>query len=538
MKRIATIMLIITLLFCSACSRGAGKSVIFAIDASPATLDPQYASEIGALTVINNTFEGLVRYNNKGEIIPGIASKWEISEDGLVYNFTLKNATEWYCPTALKKEFGEDFYNKFYSETITAKDFVFACKRVLDPTISSPHAPKLMVIEGAAQVRSGEADFSALGVKAISDTQLEFRLTHPCEDFLERLTESAFMPCNEEFFNAMGGRYGLSSRHILCNGPFYLSNWNPESSLTIKRNKCYAGEQEVLPMNVVFSFDSAPESIGSKLSNGSLSAAFLPAQREIPEEVNIKAEIPNTVYGFMFNCSDSVIKNANIRKALCETIEISLFDTEEKGVKRTNGFIPESCLIGNIPYRIRVGEQTPSIVYNKSKAKTHFQNGLKNLETEQITVTVLCPEKMDLAVRKQLQLWQKVFGISFAVSVTNMSDKEISTAVSLGNYQIALSCVSSDKTNADAFIADFREGGPFRFNSKTFKGTVDQLKTVESDEEILTGCYTAEDYILEQGVFFPLYTLTTKFVVSNDTEGIYIINSSRIVSFINARRFD
>ena len=538
MKRIAAILLIITLLFCSACSRGAGKSVTFAIDASPSTLDPQYADEIGALTVINNTFEGLVRYNDKGEIVPGIASKWEISQDGLVYTFTLKTATEWYCPTALKREFGEEFYDKFYSETITAKDFVFACKRVLDPTISSPHAPKLMVIKGAAEIRSGEADFSALGVKAISDTQLEFRLTAPCEDFLHRLTGSAFMPCNEEFFNAMGGRYGLSSRHILCNGPFYLSNWNPESSLTIKRNKCYAGEQEVLPANVVFYFDSSSESVCSKLSNGSLSAAFLSAQSEIPEEVNIQAEISNTVYGFMFNCSDSVLKNANIRKALCETIDTSLFDTNEQGYKRTEGFIPESCLIGNIPYRVRVGEQTPSITYNKTKAKTHFKNGLKNLEAEQITVTVLCPEKMDLAVRKQLQLWQKVFGISFAVSVTNMTDKEIATAVSLGNYQIALSCVSSDKTNADAFLSDFREGGPFRFNSKTYRGTIDQLKTVESDEEILTGCYTAEDYILKQGVFFPLYTLTTKFVVSKDAEGIYIINSSRIVSFINARRFD
>ncbi|MBQ6543610.1 MAG: peptide ABC transporter substrate-binding protein, partial [Clostridia bacterium] len=110
MKKILCFLPVLALLLCSACAgRGTGKSIAYAIDASPATLDPQYASESGAKIVINNVFEGLVRLGPEGEIVPGIAEKWEISEDGLTYTFFLQKDTEWYCPSSFKTQYGEEF---------------------------------------------------------------------------------------------------------------------------------------------------------------------------------------------------------------------------------------------------------------------------------------------------------------------------------------------------------------------------------------------------------------------------------------------
>ena len=93
MKKILCIILSALLLLpCAACAgTGPGKSVSYAIPASPSTLDPQYASETGAKLIINNVFEGLVRYDSDGEITNGIAESWRVSDDGLVYTFRLRS---------------------------------------------------------------------------------------------------------------------------------------------------------------------------------------------------------------------------------------------------------------------------------------------------------------------------------------------------------------------------------------------------------------------------------------------------------------
>lgn len=531
-------MAVILLLSCSSCSqRGTGKSIIFAVDASPSTLDPQYASETGAQIIINNVFEGLVRYDENGKIIPGIAKSWTVSEDGLIYNFILQENTEWYCPSSMKTEFGDAFYDKFCKEKVTAADFVYACRRTVDPAINSSLADRLMVINGAADIHSGKSELSSLGVTAKSAVELEFRLTEPCSDFLSRLTECEFMPCNEEFYNAMKGRYGLTSDYLLCNGPFYLSYWDPESQITIKSNKYYAGSETVSPASVVISFDGDRDSVFKKLSNGSLSAAVLSPRSEIPENVNVVKEIPNTVTGFIFNCEDEITKYQNVRKALCMSMDRGLF-TETDALTATDGFIPASCYTGGDTYRSRVGSQTPVISSDDEGAQKLWTQALKKLGTDKISLTVLCPEEFDVPVRKQLQKWQKVFGVSLAVSVSNMTDDEIDDALGSGDYQIAVGSVSAEDKFTVDFLESFSGGGVFNFTSDKYEATIDYLMSVNTDKELLGACFTAEDIILKQGIFFPLYSASSKFVVSDETEGIAVFDSESTISFINARRFD
>lgn len=538
MKKILCILLTLFLLTgITACSqRGSGKSISYAIDKSPDTLDPQFAGETGALIIINNVFEGLVRLDAEGQIIPGIAKSWTVSDDGLVYDFILQESTEWYCPSSIKSKYGEDFYNKFCEEKVTANDFVFACRRTADPKINSPHADRLLVIEGAEEVISGKADVSTLGVTALSDTELQIRLSSPSEDFLARLTESEFMPCNEEFYEAMKGRYGLTSDNLLCNGPFYLSYWNEESQITIKRNKYYAGSQTVNPLSVAVTFDNDANSVNKKLTNGSLSATVLPPDAAVPENVEVIKEIPDTVIGFMFNCEDEFLQNANVRKAMCMSVDREIFASDSMTL--TNGFIPGSCSLGTQSYRERVGEQTPEINHSTSGASELWKMGLEALETDKISITVLCPDRFDTQARQQLQIWQKSLGLSLAISVINMTDTEISLAVRNGNYQVALGYITTDESTASDFLKGFEDGGFFNYKDERFNSTLEYMKTAATDEELLGACFTAEDIILKQGLFFPIYSDGSKFVVSKDVQGITILDGEKTISFINARRFD
>ena len=420
-----------------------------------------------------------------------------------------------------------------------AADFVYACRRTVDPAIQSPCAGRMMVTSGASEIYSEKADMNTLGVAAPDATTLIFHLTEPCEDFLSRLTESEFMPCNEEFFKAMKGRYGLTKNSLLCNGPFYLSFWNPEKDgqVTIKRNKYYAGKQTVQPVSVQISFDSDGESIYKKLANGSLTASLLGPMSDIPEGVSVAKEIPDTVIGIALNCSDPVLSNANIRKALCSAIDLSLFD-ESENYSEANGFIPACCYAGPQTYRDRIGEQTPVIKRSFKNAAKLWKAGLEELEISTVSLTILCPDRFDSMLREQLQRWQKALGISLAISVENKTDTEIDRALNSGNYQMAVTVITAPESNAVDYLSRFSDGGFFRYDDANLQAVIRNLKTAATDDELINGCFTAEAIILREGVFFPLLSGSSKFVTSTDTSGISILDSEDTVCFINARRFD
>ena len=155
-----------------------------------------------------------------------------------------------------------------------------------------------------------------------------------------------------------------------------------------------------------------------------------------------------------------------------------------------------------------------------------------------ISLTVLCPESLDSAVRRQLQIWQQVMGVSLAVTIENASADEITSSVSSGNYQLALSGIESDYESAVDFFASLENGGVFRFNSDEYALIIDRLLQVEGDSELLGGCFTAENFILQQGICYPLCSRSSRFVTSEDVEGINIFGSENTVSFIHAKRYD
>ena len=531
-------MAVVLLLLCPSCTKkGSGKSISYPLSASPSTLDPQFAGELNAQIVINNTFEGLVRYGSDRKIIPGIAEEWSISPDGKTYTFTLKEGTEWFCPTVLKSEFGSDFYKRFSSEKVTAHDFVFAFQRAVLPETKSPNAHRLFVIENASEVYSGSYSENLLGVSAPDDNTLIIKLNEKCDDFLERLTESVFMPCNTDFFNAMNGRYGLSNRHILCNGPFYVSSWDSETSLTVKRNSYYAGKQEVMPASVVFSFDGNKSSVSQKLSAGGATAALLPPDYPVPENCISAKKSENSVFGFVFNCSDPVLNLASVRIALCKAVDRSLF-TETETAQPQSGFVPKSCLIGSDSYRSKVGTQTLCIEQNLNEAQNLWKESLTQLGKETVSLTVLCPEWLDTPVRQQLQIWQKTLGISLGITVENKTPEEIEKCVADGNFQIALTGIESPYENAADFLASFSDGGVFRFRSAGYQNAVTALLSAESYEEAITGCFTAENFILKNAIIYPLYSRSSNFVVYNEADGIYLVGAENSVSFIGAKRYD
>ena len=111
MKKIISVLLCILIVFSlSACTaeKGLDAKLIFPIDNDPKFLDPQIISDVGAINIILNCFEGLVTRSVNGEIIPGMAERWDVSADGKTYVFYLRENSRWRVTSAAKKVLGGD----------------------------------------------------------------------------------------------------------------------------------------------------------------------------------------------------------------------------------------------------------------------------------------------------------------------------------------------------------------------------------------------------------------------------------------------
>ncbi|MBR3148619.1 MAG: hypothetical protein IKF64_00460, partial [Eubacterium sp.] len=205
---------------------------IYPFSADVNSFDPQVAATSDEYLIIENTFEGLIRMDDEGNVQKGVAESWEISDDGLNYTFHLKKGLKWninaekYDEGEKKGEYKDERLRMLgyeFNPDITAHDFVFALQRAVSPETQCPMFSSVSSIENASAIYSGKMSRDKLGVSAPDDYTLTIKLAYPDSSFMETLTSAVAMPCNEEFFNATKGRYGLLTKFSLFNGQFYLS---------------------------------------------------------------------------------------------------------------------------------------------------------------------------------------------------------------------------------------------------------------------------------------------------------------------------
>lgn len=185
----------------------------------PSSLDPHKLSGDWENRIAGDIFEGLVTENPHGEAIPGQASQWQMSEDGLVYTFTLREGIQWSDGVA-----------------VTADDFVFAFQRLMDPATAAEYAYLQYPILNAEAINKGEMqDIKALGVKALDAQTLEITLERPTPYFIGALTHYTAYPLPRHVVQANGDNW-VKIGTIVSNGPYTPVDWVPGSHVTTRKN--------------------------------------------------------------------------------------------------------------------------------------------------------------------------------------------------------------------------------------------------------------------------------------------------------------
>ncbi len=288
----------------------------------PTTLDPTQDSG-GAAMFLDSVFSGLERYDANGDLQPDLAQKVAVSADRTEYTFTLR-------PHAT-------FHN---GDPVTAQSVVYAINRACDPAHGSPVAGDYLGdIQGVKERVVGQAT-SVSGVSALSSSEVRFRLTHPDNAFLAKLTFPITFALDQLTVEAGGTNWW---QHPNGSGPFRLTEWQPQTQATLDRYGGYYGPTPHLS-KVVLHNPAAMGDLATAYSQGKLAmlplpptaqdmASFLSPQANVPPAIRQAFhvfDLPSLEY-LVIDGTTAPFDDVNVRRALNLAIDKSLLVTAALG---------------------------------------------------------------------------------------------------------------------------------------------------------------------------------------------------------------
>ncbi len=391
MKRIIALLLVILniVLICG-CSDNSDSAIIYyGVKTPPTTLDPQLASTVTELTLVKNLYEGLMREDEKGNIVLGAAKTAEKS--GTTYTFKISE-------------------NAFWSDNtpVTAEDFLFGIRRALDSATNAPDASSLYIIKNAEAVHKGRISASSLGVSAPDSQTLIIEVNNEAANLYEALTLSVAMPCKRAFFDECKGKYGMSKETMLSNGSFKLTKWGTEDfAIRIYRSSAYKGVFPAKVSAIFFSTDNEETNL-QRLTKNKMDIA------EIESSEITKAQdkglsvinIPNTVWLLKIGNGYSPY----LRKALFSSVVTYSSATADY----PEGYAPAQKL-----YPDMFGLDEKIDLYNIDFAKETYKNEIKAFSGGELPErTLYFEDKQGVSelIKKIAGHWQQNLGAYINIS--------------------------------------------------------------------------------------------------------------------------
>lgn len=280
-----------------------GAEFILANGAEPESLDPHKVSGVPEHRILMGIFEGLVVPDPEtAEAAPGVAESWDITNNGTVYTFHLRDDAVWSDGTP-----------------VTAQQFVDSWIRMLDPNEANPYAwfPS-MFIKGAAAFNGGEADADAVAVEAVDDKTFRFETVGPLPYTLGALAHYSFAVVPLHAIEEYGDQWTLPENFV-GNGPFTLESWRPQESITLVPNDTYWNKDKVELGRVTFLPVEEDTTMYNMYLNGEVDWATNVPNGQIDEAKlrdDYHANPQLATYYYVFQTQKPPINDPRVRKAL------------------------------------------------------------------------------------------------------------------------------------------------------------------------------------------------------------------------------
>ncbi len=478
----------------------------FNLHSNPPTLDPGLSQDTVAHAVLNGLFEGLTRSSENGEAVPGTAEKWEISPDGTKYTFHLRKDAKW-----------------SNGDPVTAEDFEFSWKRVLDPKTepAPPYAYQLYYIKGAEAYNTGQStDPSSVAIKAVDANTLEVELEHSTPYFLSLLSFQTYLPVHSSVKD--NPKWASEASTIVSNGPFKISEWKQQSSLEMVKNEHYYDKDDIKFTKVQMSMVADSGSELNMYETDQIDYAGMPTGRvpneqipilkeTKPDELEIKG-VASTYY-YLFNNQQEPFNNVNIRKALSMAIDRQLIVDKVTlgGQLPAFGIVPPG--ITGLKGEFRNEHKDDFFTENIEEAKALLQKGLGELGLSampEFTLAYNNDENHKKVAEAVADMWSKNLGVK--VKIENQEWGVFLKNRTALNYQMARSGWSSDYNDPMSFIDLYTTGSgnnDIGYSNPEFDKLVREAKQSLDNKERMELMAKAERMMIEQDqAILPLYYYT------------------------------
>ena len=522
------------LLSFTACTEDDGSGGIFKYDipANPQSLDPQSAPDSTSDLLISNIFMGLLVAEPDGSISAGVAEDYIVSEDGLTYNFKLRQDVYWI-------DSGD------FEAQCTAHDFVFAFRRLFDPETRAPRASDYYCISNSERVHKGTIpDTSMIGVKATGDFELEITLDYPNPQFPLLLTKTPAMPCNQEYFKFAQGKYGLAADATPSNGAFYLKTWDYDpytitdnNHIILRRNYKTSEVSQVFPSGLNFFIVDKAGFVEDFVAGTTDCIAVTDEEATLINGEFTVCEYSSISVGMIFNNEYSLFSNTEFRQALASLVNREEISKAMSEYSVATGIVPDEVTLLDKSYREYAGEAS-LIEYNADKASDLYNAVEAKLNKDQLVgARIIMPDDtMKDAVAYIMQEWQKVLGFYCKVEVLSTEDYE--KRLQNGDYEIAIVELTGGYNSPEAYLtpftADSSENYSGYFNIALQRLMSSAGRAVDLQESA-DGYIQAEKLIIDEAAFVPLCYKNEYFFVGEDARDIFYNPFTKAVNFSKAK---
>lgn len=526
-KKLATAGLAVaTLSVLAACGNGGSKSsssdtstINWYTPTEILTLDISKNTDRYSAMAIGNAGSNLLRVDENGKNQPDLAEKVEVSEDGKTFTATLRDGIKW--------SDGSD---------ITAEDFVYTWRRMVDPATASEYAYLVSDahVLNADEVIAGEKPVEELGVKA-DGNKVIFTLSTPAPQFESLLTFSNFVPQKESFVKEAGEDYGTSSDKMLYSGPFVVEDWNGTSgSFKLVKNDNYWDAENVKTETVNVQTVKKPDTAVQMYKQGELDFANISQTSAIynanknNEDVIEIAEARADYLVYNETGSVEALTNEKIREALnlATDREGLVKAAADTGTNPATAFVPKGLATLTDGTDLNEFVSQP-YTFDKEEAAKLFKEGLAELGVDSLTLTITADS--DNPIKKAAtdyikELWETTLP-GLTVEEKFVTFKQRLEDTKNQNFEVAFVSWGGDYPEGSTFYGLFQSGSAYNYgkvNSPEFDAAYEKALTTDAlDKDAGAADYKAAEQALYEGSHYnPLYNLSNKGLQNPNIKGL------------------
>lgn len=479
----------------------------------PETIDPTMNTSVDGATLINHTFEGLMKINAQSEVVSGAAESYTLSEDGLVYTFKIRSDAKWSDGTDL-----------------TADSFVYSWQRLVDPATASDYSYMIDGVKNANEIMAGEKDKSELGVKAVDAKTLEVTLNVAAPYFLEICAFPATYPLREDIVSANPDTWTQDSATYIGNGPYVVSAWEHQSMLVMTQNTNYYGVADLGPATINFHLMEDDNTILASFENGEILFGDSLPNEEIQRMTNNGLYIEGQLgtYFLCLNVTDPALSDVNVRKALSLAIDRQyLVDSVAMGGQQpADTFVATglSDVDATAEFHDVATKWWDNATYeaNCTQAKQLLADaGFPNGEGFP-SIEIMINPGHEANAEAITYMWKEVLGVN--VTISSQDWAVFIETRSTGGYQIARHGWLADYNDPISFLDMWvTDGGnnDAEYSNTAYDDLIAQVKASSDRTERITLMHQAEDILAADMPIIPLYYYTDLFLKSDKLQGFY-----------------